>query len=198
MKWDSVHDGRTAFLACMRAMCSPGTPIELPCVPQVCERAELDSAAAILLALLDRGLSLGVSGGDAAHRVAAMVIGDTGAARGDVADADWVLAHGAAADTIARARRGTRLTPGSGATVVIAAAGEPHPMSIVGPGVADRATVFVPLDAVSVHAFTAANSMLPCGVDLLIVTAKCVIGLPRGVTLGIGGQQRRDPGMDGA
>jgi alpha-D-ribose 1-methylphosphonate 5-triphosphate synthase subunit PhnH len=185
VKWDSVHDGRTSFLACMRAMCSPGTPIELPCVPQICERSELDSAAAILLALLDRGLSLAVSAGEAAHRVAAMVIDETGARRGDVTDADWVLVHGPAADTIARARRGTRTAPETGATLVIAAAGEPHPMSITGPGVADRATVYIPLDAVAVHAFTAANSMLPCGVDLLVVTANCVIGLPRSVTLGV-------------
>jgi alpha-D-ribose 1-methylphosphonate 5-triphosphate synthase subunit PhnH len=185
MRWDSVHDGRTAFLACMRAMCSPGTPVELPVVPGVSEHTELDSAAAILLALLDRGLSLGVSGGEAAELVAAMVSAETGAARGDVADADWVLVHGVAADTIARARRGTRLAPETGATLVIAAAGEPHPMSIVGPGVAGRSTVFVPLDAVAVHAFTAANSMPPCGVDLLVVAAKCVIGLPRSVSVGV-------------
>ncbi|WP_102145365.1 phosphonate C-P lyase system protein PhnH [Mycobacterium hubeiense] len=185
MRWDSVHDGRTAFLSCMRAMCAPGTPIEIPCVPQLCELTELDSAAALLLALLDRGLSLGVSGGDAARRVAAMVVADTGATSAGVSEADWVLVHGAAADTIARARRGSPLAPETGATLVIAAAGEPHPMSITGPGVCDRATVLVPLDAVAVHAFTAANSQPPCGVDLLIVTANCVIGLPRSVSLGV-------------
>jgi alpha-D-ribose 1-methylphosphonate 5-triphosphate synthase subunit PhnH len=185
MKWDSVHDGRTAFLACMRALCAPGTPIELPSVPQICEYTELDGAAAILLALLDRGLSLGVCGGDAAHRVAARVRADTGAAEGDVTESDWLLVHGAAADTIARARRGSRLAPETGATLVIASAVEPQPMSITGPGVAGRATVFVPLDTVAVHAFTAANSMLPCGVDLLIVTGKCVVGLPRSVALGV-------------
>ncbi len=114
MRWDSVHDGRTAFLACMQAMCSPGTPVELSVVPQVSEYAELDSAAAVLLAMLDHGLTLGVTGDDAANRVAAMVMGATGAGRGDVADADWVLVHGAAADAIARARRGraSRLKPG--------------------------------------------------------------------------------------
>ena len=185
MKWDSVHDGRTAFLACMRALCSPGTPVELARVPQICEHTELDSAAAILLALLDRGLMLGVSGGDAAHRIAARVIDDTGATRGDVADADWVLVHGAAADAIARARRGTRLAPETGATLVIATANDPHPMSIIGPGVPGRATALVPLDAVSVHALAAANSTLPCGVDVLIAAANCVIGLPRSVTLGV-------------
>lgn len=185
MSWDAVHDGRTAFLACMRAMCAPGTPVELPRVPQICERAELDSAAAILLALLDRGLTLAVSGDDAANRAAERVIEHTGASRKDIADADWVLVHGPAADAIVSARRGTRLAPEAGATLVIAAAGEPHQMSITGPGVADRATVFVPLDAVAVRAFTTANAWLPCGVDLLIATANCVIGLPRSVVLGV-------------
>lgn len=185
MRWDSVHDGRTAFLACMHAMCAPGTPIELPHVPQLCEHTEINSATAILLALLDRGLSLGVSGGDAANRAAAMVRRDTGAANGGVTDSDWLLVHGAAADTIVRARRGSPLTPESGATLVIASADEPQPLSIEGPGVAARKTVFVPLDTVAVHAFTAANATPPCGVDLLIVTEKCVIGLPRSITLGV-------------
>lgn len=183
MRWDRVHDGRTAFLTCMRAMCSPGTPIEMPTAPQVGEHSELDTAAAVLLALLDRGLSLGISGSPAAHRVAATVLQDTGAARADVPDAHWVLVHGAAADTIAHARRGSRLAPETGATVLVATTGDPHPMSIAGPGVDGRATAFLPLDELSVHAFTAANAMPPCGVDLLIATANCVIGLPRSVTL---------------
>lgn len=185
MRWDSVHDGRTAFLACMHALCAPGRAIELPSVPQICEHAELDGAAAILLALLDQGLSLGVCGGDAAQRVAARVRSDTGAAEADVSESDWLLVHGAAADTITHARRGSRLAPETGATLVIASAAEPQPMSISGPGVDGRETVFVPLDTVSVHAFTAANSQPPCGVDLLVVTGNCVIGLPRSVALGV-------------
>ena len=50
---------------------------------------------------------------------------------------------------------------------------------------ASQSTAFVPLDMVSVHAFTAANSMPPCGVDLLVVSANCVIGLPRSVAVGV-------------
>lgn len=188
MKWDQVHDGRTTFMACMRAMCAPGTPIELPYAPQVCEYPELDSAAAILLALLDRGLTLGVTGGDAVQRVAALVGSETGATEGDVDEADWVLVHGPAADTISRARRGGPLTPEQGATVVVAAGGEALPLSLSGPGIRGRATVYVPLDAVSVHAFTAANSVPPRGVDLLVVTPECLIGLPRSVSI----QQVRD------
>jgi alpha-D-ribose 1-methylphosphonate 5-triphosphate synthase subunit PhnH len=181
--WNPVHDGRTAFLSCMRAMCAPGTPIELPPVPKLCEYPELDGAAAILLALLDHGLSLGVSGGVTAHRVAGMVAEQTGAAEGEISDADWTLVHGPAADAISRAPRGTRLTPERGATLVIAAAGEATAMSITGPGVPRRTTAYVALDAVSVHAFTAANSAPPRGVDLLVVTPECLIGLPRSLTI---------------
>jgi alpha-D-ribose 1-methylphosphonate 5-triphosphate synthase subunit PhnH len=183
MNWDRVHDGRTTFLACMHAMCSPGTPIELPQVPQVSEYPELDGAAAILLALLDHDLLLGVSGGAAARRVAEMAVRETGAVTGDVGCADWVLVHGPAADAISRAHRGSRRTPEKGATIVIAAAGEALPLSMVGPGIADRATAFVPLESVAVHAFTATNANPPSGVDLLVVTPECLIGIPRSVSV---------------
>ncbi|MGE2691807.1 phosphonate C-P lyase system protein PhnH [Mycolicibacterium pulveris] len=179
-----MHDGRTTFLACMRAMCAPGAPIELACVPRISGHTELDSAAAVLLALLDRGLTLGVTGGHTARQVAAAVMVDTGARHGDVADADWVLVHGAAADAIARSRRGSSLVPEQGATLVIATEAEPQPVSLTGPGVNGQATAWIPLDDVAVHAFTAANAAAPCGVDLLLVAGSCVIGLPRSVTLG--------------
>lgn len=178
-----MHDARAAFLACMRATCSPGTPTELPPAPHVCERPELDGAAAVLLALLDRGLTLAVSGGDAAQRVGALVAEETGAGHAEVADADWILVHGPPADAIARARRGSRIAPERGATLVIAATDEALPMSIAGPGIPGRATAFVALDAVSAHAFTAANATPPCGVDLFVVSPGCLIGLPRSVSV---------------
>lgn len=183
MRWDPVHDGRTAFLACMRALCSPGTPIELPVVARVCEYPELDRAAAVLLALLDRGLALGVCGDDAAHRVAAAVCVETGADAADIDVADWVLVHGPAAAAISQAPRGTRRTPETGATLVIATAEETRPMLLSGPGLLQPTTVFMPLDAVAVHALTAANSAQPAGVDVLLVTPECLIGLPRSVAI---------------
>ncbi|AMO61073.1 carbon-phosphorus lyase complex subunit [Mycolicibacterium phlei] len=183
MSWNTVHDGREAFLACMRAFCAPGTPVELPARPRVCTHPELDCAAAILLGLLDRGLALAVSGPDPAPGVAARVMADTGAGCADIPDADWVLVHGPAADAVARARRGTRLAPESGATLVVASNSTPIPVTIAGPGVAAPARVLLPLDAVTAHALIAANSAPPLGVDLLITTANCVIGLPRSVAL---------------
>lgn len=184
MRWDPVHDGRSAFLMCMRALCSPGTPIELPPLPRLTERTELDGAAAILLALLDCGLSLGVSGGAAAQRAAAMVADATGAIHDDVAGADWVLVDGPAAEAISRARRGTALAPERGATLVIAATGEPSPVTLVGPGVCGTARAVVTLDGAALRAFTAANAAPPRGVDLLVVTPQCLIGLPRSVSVG--------------
>jgi alpha-D-ribose 1-methylphosphonate 5-triphosphate synthase subunit PhnH len=183
MRWDPVHDGRTAFLACMRALCSPGTPIELPVKARVYEHPELDRAAAILLALLDRGLALGVCGDDAAHRVAAAVCSETGAEGSDIDIADWVLVHGPAAAAISRAPRGTNRAPETGATLVIATAEAARPMSLSGPGLLQPTTVHVPLDAVAVHALTAANSTQPAGVDVLLVTPECLIGLPRSVSI---------------
>ncbi|MDV3129745.1 phosphonate C-P lyase system protein PhnH [Mycobacterium sp. 21AC1] len=183
MNWDPVHGGRTAFLACMRALCAPGTPIELPDVPMLNEDTELDGAAAVLLALLDRGLELGVAGDGAANRVAAVVAGRTGAEFGDVADADWVLVHGPAAEAIARARRGGPLTPERGATLVIAASGDAQPMSLSGPGISGTTTAFVALDAVAAQAFTTVNAQPPAGVDLLVVSGRSVIGLPRSVAI---------------
>lgn len=183
--WNAVHDGRTVFVACMHAMCSPGQPVELPSVPKVVNHVELDGAAAILLALLDQGLSLGVAGGDGAQRAGSAVVAATGARSAEIEDADWVLVHGAAADAISRARRGGRLTPESGATVVIAASSDALPMSLIGPGVAEvaGARAIIPLDAVAVHAFTAANAAPPRGVDVLVVAGNCLIGLPRSVSV---------------
>lgn len=183
MRWDAVHDGRSVFLSCMRALCSPGTPIELPHPPAVGQCAELDGAGAVLLALLDRGLSLGVSGSDAARQLAATVCDATGSLLADVGEADWVLVYGPAADAISGARRGTRITPESGATLVIAATGDAVPMVLSGPGIPGSVTAYLPLDALALRAFAAANSASPAGVDVLLVTAGCLIGLPRSVVI---------------
>lgn len=183
MRWDPVHDSRAVFLACMRAMCAPGTPVELPTRPAITPTVELDSAAGVLLALLDRGLTFGVAGSSAADGVAATVAAGTGAAIADVESSDWVLVHGPAADAISRARRGSRLSPETGATLVIATTGAVAPVGLCGPGIAGTATAHIALDTVAVHALAAANAAPPCGVDVLIVDGECLIALPRSVSL---------------
>lgn len=183
MSWDRVHDGRHGFLSCMRALCAPGQPQQLPAAPRRCESAELDAAAGVLLALLDRGLVLGVAGGPAAQRLATALAAETGAELGEIETADWVLAHGPAADAISRAPRGDRTNPERGATVVVASAGPSSSASISGPGVDGTATVRVPLDELALHAFATANAETPCGVDVFVVTGDRLYGLPRSVTV---------------
>lgn len=183
MTWDPVHDGRTTFLACMRALCSPGAPIELSSVPNVAERPELDRAAAVLLALLDHGLGLATYGGDAARQVAAAVRATTGAGAADLEAADWVLVDGPPTAAISQARRGSHRNPESGATLVIATAEQARPLPLAGPGLRQPTTCSVPLDGLAVQALSAANSNPPTGVDVLIVTPEWLIGLPRSVAI---------------
>ncbi|WP_395306834.1 phosphonate C-P lyase system protein PhnH [Mycobacterium sp. AMU20-3851] len=187
MKWDTVHDSRAAFLACMQAFCAPGTPIESPAVQGLSDHPELARAGAVLLALLDRGLTLGAGGGEAALRLAGIVSESTGADPAGADIADWVLVHGPAATAITQARRGTRRTPETGATVVVATSAEARPITLSGPGLRQRTTVYLPLDALALHAFAAANAAQPTGVDVLIATPECLIGMPRSVTVhGVG------------
>lgn len=183
MRWDAVHDGRTTFLACMWALCSPGSPIELPGVLKVSERPELDRAAAVLFALLDHGLGLATYGSDAACHTAAAVCAATGASAAGIEAADWVLVDGPATAAISQARRGTHRTPETGATLVIATAEQPRPLLLSGPGLRRPTTAFVPLDGLALQALTAANSKPPVGVDVLIVTPELLIGLPRSVSI---------------
>jgi alpha-D-ribose 1-methylphosphonate 5-triphosphate synthase subunit PhnH len=183
MTWDVVHDGRSTFIACMRAFCSPGTAIELPPSPQFSAHRELDGAAAILLALLDPGLTLAVAGDAAAREVAIMAAEQTGATESETDFADWILVHGPVADTLTRARRGEPQAPEQGATVVVATTSPAVPMVLSGPGIDGSTTAYVPLDALSAHAFTTVNASSPCGVDVLIVTPECLIGLPRSVSM---------------
>ncbi|CAJ1502597.1 phosphonate C-P lyase system protein PhnH [[Mycobacterium] burgundiense] len=183
MTWDRVHDGRTAFLACMRALCAPGEPMPLPALAAMSDVDELNGAAAVLLALLDPGLVLGVAGGPAAQRVAARVAAETGAELGAIGVADWVLVHGPAADAIERARRGDRSNPERGATVVIAATAPPVAVRVSGPGVDGTATAAVPLEAAALRAFGTANAESPCGVDLFLTAGEQLLGLPRSLSM---------------
>jgi alpha-D-ribose 1-methylphosphonate 5-triphosphate synthase subunit PhnH len=179
MTWDPVHDSRAAFLACLRAQCSPGVPAGPMPAPSVSPDSDLDAAAGVLLALLDDGCVLAVDGPETAVHVAAAVCRTTGARLGAVQEADVVLVTGDAALAIGSAPRGSSRTPETGATIVATGSPSGTDVRISGPGVPGERRVRLPATPAALAAFTAAAADYPCGVDLLLVQDAHVVALPR-------------------
>lgn len=187
MIWDTVHDSREAFLACLRAQCSPGVAVG-PLPPAgVSADPFLDGAAAILLSLLDPGLGLCVVGdGPELDAVGERLRHRTGSSAAPIADADFVLVGaGAPSGLVARARRGSVLAPEQGATVVFCAPATVCRVELDGPGIDGTIRVSVPLDDADLAAIVAANAERLCGVDVFVLTAPDrVLAIPRSVTIG--------------
>jgi alpha-D-ribose 1-methylphosphonate 5-triphosphate synthase subunit PhnH len=178
MTWDTVHDGRAAFHACMRAACEPGAtqPIARPAMAS---DAASDHAAAVLLALLDAEITVATAGSPALDALVAEIRARTGALPGDVADADFVVVPTGhpVADLV---HRGTPIAPERGATIVyVADAGCSTPVRLDGPGLAAPALVDLPLPATELGALREANRHGPVGVDAFIATPDGVCALPR-------------------
>lgn len=180
MSWDVVHDSRRTFLACMRAQCAPGTPVGPIPVPGLAPDAALDTAAAVLLSLLDPGLTLAVVGNDAAASVARELVRLIGAEQAAVGDADFVLVAGDPEASIEAARRGSPLHPEDGATLVVVGGGSAADVSIRGPGIQTTTTASLPLSRRALDALATANAEPPRGIDLLLVTGLGrLLALPR-------------------
>lgn len=182
ISWDAVHDGRAAFRVCMDAMCAPGRAVELGVRAGLDPDPARDRAAAVLLALLDVGVSVAVCGDAAARTLVGAVISRSGAAPAPVCDADFVLVTddgpgGAAGD----ARRGTPLAPHDGATIIYAGTWKPVMLDLAGPGVQTPFSTAVPLPAGELTALQAAAAAPPTGVDAFVVSEQAVIAIPRSV-----------------
>lgn len=185
--WDAVHDSRTAFLACLRAQCAPGTPVGPVPSPWLGSAACPDGAAAgtaagLLLSLLDPGLTLAAAG-DTAQLLAEALIERSRATAASVAEADFVLASGDPSAAIAAARRGSRLQPERGATVVVVCGDDASTVTLRGPGIENELTVAVPLGPGALQALRAVNARSPCGVDVLLAGAVAVQALPRSTVI---------------
>lgn len=180
--WDPVHDGRAAFRVCLGAICQPG--IAVPGLPrgQLCAEPILDRAAAILLALLDPGLTLAVVGGPLAEETAGELRRQTGARPAPVSEADFVLVSGGSKGAAAMARRGTALRPETGATLVYAVDRPPVQVLLTGPGIEHGSrTARVALPDGEREALIAAAATPPCGLDAFVLSPAGLIGLPRSV-----------------
>jgi alpha-D-ribose 1-methylphosphonate 5-triphosphate synthase subunit PhnH len=178
--FDQVHDAREVFLACLWAQCAPGTPSAPIAVPRLAT-GEVDTAAAVLVSLLDPGLGLAAVGSDEVADVARRVREITSAHAATVAAADFVLVAGGATSTaVGDARRGSALEPERGATLVVCADPGVHTEVVLrGPGLAAATPLVLPLAPDVIDARAAANVSPPAGVDLFVVRGRSVIALPR-------------------
>ena len=178
MTWDAVHDGRTAFHACMRAVCRPGAT--QPIVrPALAVDAAIDHAAAVLLALLDADVTVAAAGSPALDALVAEIRTRTGARTDDVADADFVVAP--PGHPVAHlVHRGTPIAPERGATIVyVADADCSTPVRLDGPGLAAPTMVDLPLPTAELGALREVNRHGLVGVDAFIALPDGVCALPR-------------------
>jgi alpha-D-ribose 1-methylphosphonate 5-triphosphate synthase subunit PhnH len=150
---------------------------------------DLDAAAAVLLALLDPGLTLAHAGDPRAGAVAREVRSITRAGEAPVAEADFVLVVGGAdelaAPVAASARRGTAADPEHGATIVYCVPRQRTRALVAGPGIDGTAWADIPLDRRELAALSTANSAPPAGVDAFLVVAGSILALPRSTAVQI-------------
>lgn len=184
--WDEVHDTRATFLALLDAQCAPGVRGRTVPRPGLTGDAPLDTAAAVLLTLVDRGLVLAADGGPAARAVAGSVAELTGVVLGEVADADVVLVDGDPAPALRAARRGSAEAPEEGATVVVLDRGTiATEVELSGPGVPGTRRVALALAPPALDARAASVAQHPRGVDLVLAGPGHVVALPRSTTVAL-------------
>lgn len=177
--WDATHDSRETFLAFLRAQCAPGQASGPVPTAGRCSDRSVDTAAAVLLALLDHTTSLAVEGQPVEDFE--WLYAATGASAAPVSEADFVLATDDLATVIAEAKRGTATQPEYGATVIFAGADftTAHVATIAGPGVAQPVNIAVPMSAAAITARAAANAAYPTGIDLAITHGDRLMAFPR-------------------
>ncbi|UNK47825.1 phosphonate C-P lyase system protein PhnH [Arthrobacter sulfonylureivorans] len=184
MKWDPIHDSRRTFLACLQAQCAPGIPAGPVPAPGLSHDPALDTAAAVLLSLLDPGLTLALIGPEAG--TLSPLYDLTGAAPADPAEADFVLISGDPGQVLGTVRCGDRAHPETGATVIVTgtarAGGQDAastPVTLAGPGIETSIQTVLPLTGPVLRSLEAANSVPPTGIDLLLTGGGVLTALPR-------------------
>lgn len=177
MSWDPIHDSRTTFLACLRAVCRPGSQQGPVPAAGLAEDPVLDTAAAVLLALLDDGLGLAALGARA-ESVASLLRQQTGATAAALDSADFVLVGDGMAGAATRARTGGAATPELGATLVYCATASTA-VELSGPGLQHPVHVPLGISGDELVALRTANAAPPAGVDIFIAGARVVTALPR-------------------
>lgn len=189
MSWDPVHDAREAFLVCFRAFCEPGKTITGAPRAWLHEDTTLDVAAAVLLALLDRGIGLCVVGDGVDGELGEKLRHKSAAVAMPPELASYILVTDRTTTSVTgSATRGTALKPEGGATIVYAGSWEQVKVSVERPAGYERREVLLGLPPGEIDALAVLNAEPPLGVDALVVNGQSVQGLPRSaiVSRGLG------------
>ncbi|MCW3482044.1 phosphonate C-P lyase system protein PhnH [Neisseriaceae bacterium JH1-16] len=190
-----VHDAQCTFRTVLAALSEPLAPLTLPVLPPA-PVGLLPGTAAVLLTVLDQEVSLFSANlpADAGEWLRF----HTGVRLIDSAtDADFVLVHdGETLPALASLKAGEAAYPDRSATVIVeTAAFGTDQVEGRGPGfAAARRFGASSLTAEFWADWTANHARFPLGVDVLLVSADAVAGLPRTtqVTLSID-ENRREP-----
>lgn len=186
--WDTTHDSRETFSALLQAQCAPGQAVGPVPTTGRCADAALDSAAAVLLTLLDHTTSLAIE--SMPSEDFDWLYAATGAPTAPVAQADFVLSTQDLGGVIAEAKCGTAEQPEHGATVLFAR-NDPTAVQITatisGPGIEHPRTVAVPMSAAAMKARAVANVAYPMGVDVIITGDNEIVAFPRSTQISMEG-----------
>jgi alpha-D-ribose 1-methylphosphonate 5-triphosphate synthase subunit PhnH len=173
---DPVHDTRETFRALVGALSRPGTVHETPTAP---------ADHAVLATLVDHEVTLST----ADEAVAAALDRRGRLERAPPDEAAILHARGVPEWDVRTARRGSRIEPSGGATVVYRVdglgpdAGAPTRVRLSGPGVPGERALSVAVPAAELRRLGEAQADYPRGVDAVFAADDRIAGLPRSVSM---------------
>jgi alpha-D-ribose 1-methylphosphonate 5-triphosphate synthase subunit PhnH len=179
-----AYGSQAVFRTALQALSHPGCPLDMP-LNMALPRGGHAAAAALLLGLLDADTAVYLSPSLAGSDAAAWLRFHTGCSEvADVAQAQFIwVGQGDALPQLHNLRQGSDAYPDQSATCVI----EVHNLHadeagwrLQGPGILGERTLRVQgLAADFPNQWSRNHAGFPCGVDVFLVTATQIVGLPR-------------------
>jgi len=179
-----AYGSQAVFRTALQALSHPGCPLDMP-LNMALPRGGHAAAAALLLGLLDADTTVYLSPSLAGSDAAAWLRFHTGCSEvADVAQAQFIwVGQGDALPQLHNLRQGSDACPDQSATCVI----EVHNLHadeagwrLQGPGILGERTLRVQgLAADFPNQWSRNHAGFPCGVDVFLVTATQIVGLPR-------------------
>jgi alpha-D-ribose 1-methylphosphonate 5-triphosphate synthase subunit PhnH len=169
-------EAQICFRAVLRALSRPGEIVTID--TNLTPPAPLSVAAAsVLLTLADAATAVSV---EAPARD--WLLFHTGARLAGDAVADFVATR--ARPKLHSLRAGTDDEPEAGATLILDVEAFDGPVyRLTGPGMAEAATVRLPLERKFLEEWWAQRAIAPRGVDMLLCAGRQILGLPRSVAI---------------